>query len=126
MGMFDGTSLTAVWFCPAANAPHAAFTGLFSLRRLHFAPTESEQREISASTRLTVGTLDERYRIAKPSDQKKQIQHWNLAGVSDLTPMQLTKINALAPDDPKRALEWLSSRQRRGLTSPLADYARTH
>ncbi len=91
-----------------------------------FAPTESEQREISASTRLTVGALDERYRIAKQSDQKKQIQHWNLAGVSDLTPMQLTKMNALAPDDPKRALEWLSARQRRGLTSPLADYASTH
>ncbi len=29
MGMFDGTSLPAVWFCSAANAAHAAFTGLF-------------------------------------------------------------------------------------------------
>lgn len=91
-----------------------------------FAPAESERREIADSIRLTVGTLDDRYRIAKPSDQKKQIQHWDLSGVSNLTPMQLTKINALAPDNPKRALEWLSPRQRRGLTSPLADYARTN
>jgi quinol monooxygenase YgiN len=35
MGMFDGTSLLAVWFCSASNADHAAFTGLFSLRRLY-------------------------------------------------------------------------------------------
>ncbi len=91
-----------------------------------FAPTASEQREIATSTRLTVGTLDDRYRIAKPSDQKKQIQHWNLSGISDLTPMQLTKINALAPDDPKRALEWLSPRQRRRLNSPLAENPRTN
>ena len=91
-----------------------------------FAPTESERREIANSTRLTVGALDKRYHIAKPSDQKKQIQHWDLSSVSDLTPMQLTKINALAPDNPRRALEWLSPRQRRGLSSPLADYARTN
>jgi len=32
--MFDGTSFPAVWFCSAAGAAHAAFTGLFSLRRL--------------------------------------------------------------------------------------------
>jgi hypothetical protein len=31
--MFDGTSLPAAWFCSASNAAHAAFTGLFSLRR---------------------------------------------------------------------------------------------
>jgi pimeloyl-ACP methyl ester carboxylesterase len=35
MGMFDGTSLLAVWFCSASNPAHAAFTGLFSLRRLY-------------------------------------------------------------------------------------------
>jgi len=33
--MFDGTSLLAAWFCSASNAAHAAFTGLFSLRRLY-------------------------------------------------------------------------------------------
>ena len=33
--MFDGTSLLAAWFCSARNAAYAAFTGLFSLRRLY-------------------------------------------------------------------------------------------
>ncbi len=91
-----------------------------------FAPTALERREVAETTRLKVGRLDDRYRIAKPSDQKKQIQRWDLSGVSSLTPMQLTKINALAPDDPTRSLAWLSPRQRRGLSSPLADYARTN
>ncbi len=84
-----------------------------------FAPTEAERREISDSTRLTVGTLDDRYRIAKPSDQKKQIESWDLSGVSGLTSMQLTKINALAPDSPKHALAWLSPRQRREFAASL-------
>lgn len=77
-----------------------------------FAPTEAERREIADLTRLTVGPLDDRYRTAKASDQKKQIESWDLSGVSGLTPMQLTKINALAPDNLERALEWLSPRQR--------------
>jgi hypothetical protein len=33
--MFDGTSLLAAWFCSASIAANAAFTGLFSLRRLY-------------------------------------------------------------------------------------------
>ena len=35
MGMFDETSLPAAYFLSASNAAHAAFTGLFSLRRVH-------------------------------------------------------------------------------------------
>jgi hypothetical protein len=35
MGMFDGASLLAASFCSASNAAHAAFTALFSLRRLY-------------------------------------------------------------------------------------------
>jgi hypothetical protein len=34
MGMFDETSLPAAYFPSASNAAHAAFTGLFSLRRV--------------------------------------------------------------------------------------------
>jgi len=34
--MFNGTSLLAVWFCSASNAAHAAFTGLFCIRRLYW------------------------------------------------------------------------------------------
>ncbi len=91
-----------------------------------FAPTAQERHELQASSRLTVGTLDARYRTAKPSDQKKQIQHWNLAAIAGLTPIQLTKLNAFAPDDPKRALDWLSPRQRRALTSVSSGRARVN
>jgi hypothetical protein len=45
MEMFDGTSLLAAWFCSASYAAHAAFTGLFSLRRLyitHVSPSIAE------------------------------------------------------------------------------------
>lgn len=81
-----------------------------------FAPTK-EERQILASSpiRLVVGTLDDRYRKAKPSGQKKQIQRWDLSGVLGLTSMQLTKLNAFAPDDRQLALSWLSPRQRRSL-----------
>ncbi len=84
-----------------------------------FAPTPEERQSLmSAFTRLVVGTLDKRYRKAKPSDQKKQIQRWDLSGVPGLTPMQLTKLNAFAPDDRQLALSWLSPRQRRALMAP--------
>ena len=83
-----------------------------------FAPTQPERQLLTSSTRLPVGTLDDRYRKAQPSDQKKQLQRWNLSGISGLTPMQLTKLNAFAPDDYPRALSWLSPRQRRAFTAP--------
>jgi len=35
MGMFDGTSLRRSAFAPPKNAAHAAFTGLFCIRRLY-------------------------------------------------------------------------------------------
>jgi DNA replication protein DnaC len=34
MEMSDETSLLTAYFCSATNAAHAAFTGLFSLRRV--------------------------------------------------------------------------------------------
>ncbi len=81
-----------------------------------FAPTKQERQMLASSpTRLVVGTLDDRYRKAKPSDQKKQIQRWDLSGVPGLTPMQLTKVNAFAPDNRQQALSWLSPRQRQAL-----------
>lgn len=84
-----------------------------------FAPTQQERQLLSSSSnRLVVGTLDDRYRKAKPSDQKKQIQRWDLSSVPGLTPMQLTKLNAFAPDNHRRALSWLSPRQRQALMAP--------
>ncbi|MGI9536626.1 MAG: VPGUxxT family thioredoxin-like (seleno)protein, type 2 [Desulfocapsaceae bacterium] len=52
------------------------------------------------------------YRRAPLSDQKKQIQRWLKAhGELQLSQMQLTKLNALMPDDREAAASWLSPRQ---------------
>lgn len=56
------------------------------------------------------------YSAAKESDQKRQLMRWEaLKRVPDLTPMQLTKLNAFATVDMDAALAWLSPRQRRAL-----------
>ncbi|MEO1617212.1 MAG: VPGUxxT family thioredoxin-like (seleno)protein, type 2 [Planctomycetota bacterium] len=62
---------------------------------------------------LRAGKLDKRYRTASAADQKRQIARWQtLAKVPGINAMQLTKLNAMAPDDMGSALEWLSPRQR--------------
>lgn len=69
--------------------------------------------EAEALEGFTTGPLTSSYRPAKPSDQKRQLSQWKaLDRVTGLTPMQLTRLNALAPVDRKLALEWLSPRQR--------------
>lgn len=70
---------------------------------------------------LTGGRLDDRYRKASASDQKKQISRWKRAmeSVPGINETQLTKINSLAPDDMRRALTWLSPRQRMHLNGAL-------
>jgi Thioredoxin-like len=56
------------------------------------------------------------YKRAPDEDQKKQLQRvFSLRDLASLTPMQLTKLNALLPDDRPVALEFLSPRQRRNL-----------
>jgi hypothetical protein len=65
---------------------------------------------------VPTGRLDGRYRRADASDQKKQIERWRaVRELPGITAMQRTKINALAPTDRAKALEWLSPRQRRAL-----------
>ena len=64
-------------------------------------------------SRLKVKPFDPReYRPAPASDQKKQLQRW-LAAHQDLnlTMLQLTKLNALLPDDSEAMRKWLSPRQ---------------
>jgi len=62
---------------------------------------------------LTGGKLDDSYRAASASDQKKQIGGWEaIRQVPGINAMQLTKVNSLAPDQAALALEWLSPRQR--------------
>jgi hypothetical protein len=60
----------------------------------------------------------ENYRIANESDQKKQLDNWpQIQRVSNLTAMQATKINSLAPQNRALALQWLSPRQLEELKS---------
>lgn len=56
------------------------------------------------------------YRRAAEEDQKKQLQsRLSPSQLAGLSPMQLTKLNALLPDDATAALAHLSPRQRRAL-----------
>ncbi|MEL6894738.1 MAG: VPGUxxT family thioredoxin-like (seleno)protein, type 2 [Planctomycetota bacterium] len=70
---------------------------------------------------LPGGKLDDSYRVAKSSDQKYQLHRWKaLQAVKGLTPMQLTKLNAIAPDSIANAVQWLSPRQREQLKMAAA------
>ncbi|MEM6279334.1 MAG: thioredoxin family (seleno)protein [Verrucomicrobiota bacterium] len=66
--------------------------------------------EVAANGRLRVGRLDESYRHAKVSDQKRQISGTPFEKLN-LSPVQATKVNALARTNPRAALEWLSPQQ---------------
>ncbi len=61
----------------------------------------------------SVGTFTmKQYKTAKPNDQKQQITRSPIYKIPGLSPMQLTKINALYRADLDAALEWLSPRQK--------------
>ncbi len=63
-----------------------------------------------------VGRLDQRYRRAKVTDQKKQLEGWAfIHSVPELTEMQKTKLNSFLPLGRAEALKWLSPRQREAL-----------
>ncbi|MDF1657842.1 MAG: hypothetical protein P1U58_09525 [Verrucomicrobiales bacterium] len=73
-------------------------------------------RMAASSRRLSVGTLDESYRRAKLTDQKRQISGTPFERLN-LSPVQATKINALARINPKSALNWLTPLQRSDITN---------
>ena len=63
-----------------------------------------------------VGVLGRGYSTARASDQKRQLKSWDaVREVPDLLPVQLTKLNALAPSSRAEAVAWLSPRQRAAL-----------
>lgn len=66
---------------------------------------------------LPDGPLTDAYRIAPRSDQKRQIPGTVFSQL-DLSPVQLTKVNAFARSEPENALKWLSPRQREVLEVP--------
>ncbi len=76
--------------------------------------------EVKTLNGVPTGRFDARYRKAKASDQKKQIEGWRaLLDLPGLTEMQKTKINAFLPLARSKALEWLSPRQRHYLKETL-------
>lgn len=64
--------------------------------------------------RLPLKPLEaERYRLASKSDQKRQLQLWlQKHQTLYLSPMQLTRLNAIMPENETQALSWLSPSQR--------------
>jgi len=80
--------------------------------------------EASSLVGFDTEPLDGRYRKAKASDQKKQIERMkDLLGVPGLTDAQKTKLNALSVVQGANALEWLSPRQRQALAHTPATRA---
>jgi hypothetical protein len=69
-----------------------------------YLPDETQRRRIRRADGMAVGTLDDSYRRADDSDQKRQIRQTPLFKL-DLSTMQQTKVNAFAPidDDERRA-----------------------
>ena len=77
-------------------------------------------KEGAALGRLAGGKLDDSYRAAAASDQKKQIPGSSpLRKIPGLNAMQLTKLNSLAPRSITEAQKWLSPRQQKFLTESM-------
>lgn len=72
---------------------------------------DQRDKRVAQKGRLRVGALDESYRRAKLSDQKRQISGTPFEKLN-LSAVQATKINALARANPQAALKWLSPQQR--------------
>ena len=66
--------------------------------------------KIVQESRLISGTLNQTYRSASRSDQKRQIRNTTLSKLN-LNPVQATKLNAFARSNPSKALSWLSPNQ---------------
>ena len=70
------------------------------------------QKTAADAAGIGVGVLSKDYRVARPSDQKRQLGGLSAGQLKDLTPLQLTKLNAFWRTDRDRALEWLTPSQR--------------
>lgn len=73
--------------------------------------TNPADANIAAATRLKTGELDDTYRAANSSDQKKQLEGTPFARLT-MSEAQATKVNALVRTDLQGALEWLAPEQR--------------
>lgn len=85
-----------------------------------FVATRGERRSLSRERRTSAGSLDESYRAAGESDQKRQIRG-TVYDELTLSPMQRTKVNAFARSDPEEARAWLTPEQLRELERRVAE-----
>ena len=110
-GWIEGREVTLVRYRPdlvslATLIDRAAAAGVADKVFLQ----TGEQRARLGDRRLTVGSLDDSYRRAGDSDQKRQIRNSVLSEM-DLSPMQRTKVNAFVTVDMQQALAWLTPTQ---------------
>lgn len=115
-GFLEGHEVTVVDFLPA----RLSLTDLVRQAKdsgvadsIHF--SSKAPRPAVAVLGIREGApLDQSYRVAPASDQKKQIEGTPL-GRLRLTPEQATKVNAFARTNPGKALEYLTPAQREQL-----------
>ena len=117
-GFFQGHEVTLVDYDPTrisleSLAGRAKEAGVAD--RIHL-PAGSQFAGATIAGVAIGGPLDQSYRSAPASDQKKQLEGTPYSGL-DLTPEQATKINAFARANPARAREWLTAPQRAKLAS---------
>jgi hypothetical protein len=118
-GWLDGGEVTRVWFLPESISSMSIIRAAVranSADRIYLAAdtieaTYSAQRKSSIAEIPKIEVFNERnYRVAKPSDQKKQIQGTPYEKLQ-LSEYQLTKVNAYVRQDDGKARSYLSPRQ---------------
>lgn len=72
--------------------------------------TNSKDSTVAKKSRSKVAALTDDYRTAGKSDQKRQLGGTVFEKL-ELSPVQATKVNALARSEPRNALQWLSPEQ---------------
>ena len=111
-GWLQGREVTRVWFDRGVLDFERLLEAarIFECARAVFSDGEEERELARSKGKLPVGSM-EGYRVAKASDQKRQIPGTPVAGL-ELNPRQATKVNAWVRRDLEKALEWLSPGQR--------------
>jgi hypothetical protein len=121
-GWLEGREVTLVSYHPettslASLVEKATDAGLADKI---FVATREERQSLSRERRTSAGSLDESYRAAGESDQKRQIRG-TVYDELTLSPMQRTKVNAFARSDPEEARAWLTPEQLRELERRVAE-----
>ncbi len=113
-GWFDGREVTRVRYQPEVLPLGELLKAAVKLDAADgvYLEDAADRGEAGALNLLPVGALDDSYRTARDSDQKKQIERRAFSRMA-LTPIQRTKVNAFAPVDIGQALSWLTPEQQR-------------